>query len=88
MPSEVRWTHSNASPIFYCNPEIGQVAALRPLHEVVHRIRNTIRNLHRNIQKNARTILSNSQAVKGSESEPDKEICLSQILQINQLREA
>lgn len=33
----MRWTHSDASPIFYCNPEIGQVAALRPLHEVVHR---------------------------------------------------
>jgi hypothetical protein len=88
MPSEVRWIHSNASPIFYCNPEKGQVAALRPLHEVAHRIRNTWRNLHKNIQKNARTFLSYSQGVKGSETEPDKEICLLQILQINQLRES
>ena len=77
MPSEVRWIHSNASRIFYCNPEIGQVAALRPLHEVAHRIRNTSRNLHRNLQKNARTFLSYSTGgQKEVRQNLTKEICL------------
>ena len=89
MPSEVRWIHSNGSRIFYCNPEIGQVAALRPLHEVAHRIRNTSRNLHRNLQKNARTFLSYfTGGQKEARQNLTKRYVFLQILQINQLRES